>query len=343
MAEKTDISETAMLLQYGEKVVKNMLKDHTTQQNIYWATNSYVDRGEGFGFFDPITIDKITNDNEGLIRPRAQKSLDEQITRIRDKAEVFTPSWICNSQNNLIDEAWFGDGRKNIFNEEKVDSEGNHYWINNPDKIDFSNVREGKDWKDYVADVRMEITCGEAPYLVNRYDAVSGEYQTETRFRIGLLDRKLRVVTENVRNTTEWLLWAKIALRATYGFEWQGDSLLLAREGLFYSFLEHFSDAFPDKKMNKRSIPGAAYIISWNIWQMDGLTFGLPGYKPEEQLNTLFPDEINPKGIYCRIKDFLGNVDIHNPKLQQRYFADLHAEKNVFKKIVEAADNVINI
>lgn len=23
-------------------------------------------------------------------------------------AEVFTPSWVCNKQNNLVDEKWFG-------------------------------------------------------------------------------------------------------------------------------------------------------------------------------------------------------------------------------------------
>lgn len=26
----------------------------------------------------------------------------------RDKAEVFTPSWVCNAQNNLVDNQWFG-------------------------------------------------------------------------------------------------------------------------------------------------------------------------------------------------------------------------------------------
>jgi hypothetical protein len=31
-------------------------------------------------------------------------------------AEVFTPSWICNAQNNLIDNTWFG--RDNVFNKE---------------------------------------------------------------------------------------------------------------------------------------------------------------------------------------------------------------------------------
>ena len=64
MANEADISETALLVKYGEKVVMNMLKDHTTQQNIYWATDSYANmEKEGYGFFEPITIEKITGEN----------------------------------------------------------------------------------------------------------------------------------------------------------------------------------------------------------------------------------------------------------------------------------------
>lgn len=136
--------------------------------------------------------------------------------------------------------------------------------------------------------MRLEITCGEAPYLCNRYDAVSGEYNDDVKYRIGLLDRKLRIVSENVKDSKEWILWAKIALRSTYGFEWQGDNLLLAREALFFTFEEHYIAQFGEKKFNQnkmRMMPGVAYIISWNIWQMDGLKFGLPGYDPYIEKN----------------------------------------------------------
>ena len=43
----------------------------------------------------------------------------------------------------------------------------------------------------------MEITCGEAPYLVSRYDVVKGEI-IPVEDRIGILDRKLRVINENI-------------------------------------------------------------------------------------------------------------------------------------------------
>lgn len=62
MTENIDINETEVLKQYPE-VLEMLLKDHTTQQNIYWTTDSYADRGEGYQFKDAITIDRITDDN----------------------------------------------------------------------------------------------------------------------------------------------------------------------------------------------------------------------------------------------------------------------------------------
>ena len=371
MKREADISENQLLVSYGEKVCMNLLKDHTTQQNIYWATDSYADLGEEFTFYAPITLDKITSyiSDEGvvatkeqydaiikqtpearlcyqeMIRPRAVKSKQEQTQRAKDKAEVFTPAWICNAQNNLIDEAWFGRN-EGLFN--APDPNDPHKWINNEDKILFP---EGKTWQDYVADMRLEITCGEAPYLCNRYDAVTGEYNQDVKYRIGMLDRKLRIVSENTKDSKEWILWAKVALRSTYGFEWQGDNLLLAREALFFTFEEHYIARFGEKKFNQnkmRMMPGAAYIISWNVWQMDGLTYGLPGYQPfvEEKKDkyvqlSLFSGDTkeekrkpSPHERFCLIKDFLDGVNIHKATLCSKDFHDQSAPKQTFESIV---------
>lgn len=368
---EADISENQLLVSYGEKVCMNLLKDHTTQQNIYWATDSYADLGEEFTFYAPITLDKITSyiSDEGvvatkeqydaiikqtpearlcyqeMIRPRAVKSKQEQTQRAKDKAEVFTPAWICNAQNNLIDEAWFGR-KEGLFN--APDPNDPHKWINNEEKILFP---EGKTWQDYVADMRLEITCGEAPYLCNRYDAVTGEYNQDVKYRIGMLDRKLRIVSENTKDSKEWILWAKVALRSTYGFEWQGDNLLLAREALFFTFEEHYIAQFGEKKFNQnkmRMMPGAAYIISWNVWQMDGLTYGLPGYQPfvEEKRDkyvqlSLFSGDTkeekrkpSPHERFCLIKDFLDGVNIHKATLCSKDFHDQSAPKQTFESIV---------
>ena len=371
MKREADISENQLLVSYGEKVCMNLLKDHTTQQNIYWATDSYADLGEEFTFYAPITLDKITSyiSDEGvvatkeqydaiikqtpearlcyqeMIRPRAVKSKQEQTQRAKDKAEVFTPAWICNAQNNLIDEAWFGRN-EGLFN--APDPNDPHKWINNEDKILFP---EGKTWQDYVADMRLEITCGEAPYLCNRYDAVTGEYNQDVKYRIGMLDRKLRIVSENTKDSKEWILWAKVALRSTYGFEWQGDNLLLAREALFFTFEEHYIARFGEKKFNQnkmRMMPGAAYIISWNVWQMDGLTYGLPGYQPFVEENkdkyvqlSLFSGDTkeekrkpSPHERFCLIKDFLDGVNIHKATLCSKDFHDQSAPKQTFESIV---------
>ena len=400
MAREADISENQLLISYGEKVCMNLLKDHTTQQNIYWATDSYAELGEEFTFYAPITLDKITSyiSDEGevvtkeqydniirqtpeakdhyqeMIRPRAVKSKREQIQRAKDKAEVFTPAWICNAQNNLIDEAWFGR-KEGLFN--SPDPEDPHKWINNEEPISFEGT--GKDWKDYVADMRLEITCGEAPYLANRYDVVTGEYNEVAKFRIGMLDRKLRIVSENVKDSKEWILWAKIALRSTYGFEWQGDNLLLAREALFFTFEEHYIEQFGESKFNQnkmRMMPGVAYIVSWNVWQMDGLTYGLPGYENEvkrrmerveehrkqveeynrtmqareaEMQGSLFGEEfwdypvltqpvLEPVGLheqFCVIKDFLDGIDLKKATLNMQDFHDQSAPKQTFESLVK--------
>ena len=285
MIENIDINETEVLKQYPE-VLEMLLKDHTTQQNIYWATDSYADRGEGYQFKDAIIADSITGDNGMIIRPRSVKSKDEQTKRSKDMAEVFTPSWVCNAQNNLIDDAWFG--KQGVFNAESPE----HTWKATTGKIEFP---EGKTWKDYVRDTRLEITCGEAPYLVSRYDTVSG-MPIELAERIGLLDRKLRVVSENTETTGEFLDWCQEAYKNTYGYEWQGDNLLLARESLLFTFLDYYRAKFGEEPLLK-SIQYIAYIISWNVWQMDGLKFCPPGEEPCEG------DLFNPSNL-CLIRDW---------------------------------------
>ena len=183
--------------------------------------------------------------------PRVLKDRIQQTRRSKDKAEVFTPSWVCNAQNNLIDEAWFGS--KDVFNREIITEEGIHTW-EPTETVSFEG--SGKTWKDYIRDTRMEITCGEAPYLVSRYDTTTGE-EIPLKRRIGLLDRKMRVINENVTSLDEWKKWAIIACRNIYGYEWQGDHLLLAREALFYTLLEYYEDIQKRLGMKVKRMPTA--------------------------------------------------------------------------------------
>lgn len=125
MAETTanidiDIRED-YIFALAPELLSTLLKDRTlsTEQepvNIFWATDTYAGRGEGFQYSDQITVPCITGENGNVIVPRVVKSREQQQQRSRAMAEVFTPSWICNKQNNLIDSAWFG--RENVFNTE---------------------------------------------------------------------------------------------------------------------------------------------------------------------------------------------------------------------------------
>ncbi len=291
MKFKIDINEN----NWNKKILDLLLYDHTTNNNIIWGTNDYKELGEDYHETFYITRDLITGNNSEVIQPRILKQKAEQKNRTKAKAEVFTPSWICNAQNNLVDHAWFG--RNDVFNIEMEDKK----WKSTIEKIIFPE-NKNKTWKKYVDERRMEITCGEAPYLVSRYDTVTGEIIPISE-RIGLLDRKLRVVTENTTTEDEWLKWAQRAIESIYGFEFQGDNLLLARENILLTYIEYMQYRLERTPTDKELIK-IATIISWNIWQMDGLTYTIPFMKeqPRFEQSSLFEEQVAV--AYCKIKDW---------------------------------------
>lgn len=299
-----DILENELVAQYPD-VLEILLRDHTTQNNIFWATNNYEHLGKPYDSNSYILPELITGENGNIIMPRVHKDKVLQQSRSKEMAEVFTPSWICNAQNNLIDNAWFG--KEGVFNHEKTISDGTKGWEVNTDKITFP---KGKTWNGYVRDTRLEIACGEAPYITSRYDSTTGEF-IPIQNRIGILDRKLRVINENVDSTGDWLKAAQTAYKNTYAFEWQGDSLLLAREAMLATFIENYTVKF-DKEPLLKSIQYIAYIISWNVWQMDGLKGVIPnscGHKTETSVN-LF-GETKTKHTFCEGCE-KGNIRKHN-------------------------------
>lgn len=285
---------------WDREILEILLLDKTTNKNIIWGTDDYEYLGDEYCSKYPIQYHLITGKNRNVIQPRILKSKKNQVIRTKSKAEVFTPSWICNAQNNLVDKYWFG--RKNVFNVEKDKT-----WESNIEKIEFP---KNKIWKTYVEENRLEITCGEAPYLVSRYDTVTGEY-IELNQRIGLLDRKLRIVNENTKNEKDWLKWSKIAFQSIYGFEFQGDSLLIARENMLATYCDNMQFKL-NREPTKKELVNIAKIISWNIWQMDGLTYKIPfekeGYSSKQL--SLFDFEEVKKENYCIIKDWKENKEI---------------------------------
>ena len=313
--EKVDIKENR-ILRLDEQLLEILLQDKTTGSNLIWATDNYNRYGPKYYSDAKIKKELITGLNGNIIKPRVEKSKSEQQKRIKDKAEVFTPSWICNVQNNLIDEAWFG--YKNVFNIEKEKT-----WIVNKNKIVFTN-EIGKTWLDYIKENRLEISCGEAPYLVSRYDTVTGN-PIDVQDRIGLLDRKLRVICENSEDEQQWLDYVKLAYKSIYGYDWQGDNVLLARENLLYTLMDFYLYKF-NKMLDKKILTEFAEIITWNIFQMDGLKFVIPNScKCIRKRQITFFDENNLDnkcvgcsenninkhlGIYCNIKDWETNKAI---------------------------------
>ena len=299
---------------FSEEILSILLLDRTTDKNILWATDDYPPISSK----SQIQISQITGLHSERIKPRIQKQKEEQQNRTRNKAEVFTPSWICNAQNNLIDEAWFG--QKDVFNSaEIVEGRVNEKkWKSRKTKIKFStDIESHKTWQDYVKLTRLEITCGEAPYLASRYDTVSGK-AIKLKDRIGLLDRKMRIVCENAANEAEYFLWASVAFQNTYGFELQGDNLLLARTNLLLSFNEytkHFLKRLPTEEEQKK----IAEIISWNLWQMDGLTFSTPFSSPEDEHPSLFEEFNRQENFPCKIMDWKENkIILYKSLLKKR-------------------------
>jgi len=236
-----DIKESS--LRHRGNLLDILLLDQTTKKNIMWATDSYKQKGVGFGFENHIKPELVTGIYNKLIQPRASKSLSEQRQRTKEKAEVFTPRMIIKKINNAI-----GEGQT----------------------VDMTN------WREYVRELKLEITCGEAPFIATRYNPTSNSKKLlKLKYRVGFLDKKLKIVTKFCVSPEDWLFWAKEAYKACYGYEWQGDNILIARENLLYTLNDFFKAKFksgPPLKIQEEF----AFIISWNIFQMDGLKYVIP-------------------------------------------------------------------
>ena len=224
------------LLALSPDVLALLLRDHTTGRNIFWATHDYETLGSKYDYHSEILPELLTGKNGKVICPRVLKSKEQQTDRVKDMAEVFTPSWVVKMM---------------------------------VDYVEFD-----------VNTLCLELTCGEAPFLVSRYDATTGE-PIAINERVGILDQKLYMVNNQQLSDEEWLTQVRQAFQSTYGYEWQGDSLLLARENLLFTFIDYYKaryNAMPELML----LQEFAEIISWNLWQMDGLTYRIPREKKEE-------------------------------------------------------------
>ena len=295
-----------------QAVLDTLLKDKSTGKNIIWATDPPDELQTVM--YEPVTDrSQITTQQLGLthyevVLPRMMKQTDTQQQRTRKKGEVFSPAWVCNKMNNALDADWFrGLGAEENAGQFTVELPQGWQTVETPVQFPVCKGRTPA-WVQYVQSRRLEVTCGEAPFLASRYDAATGEMIPVAR-RIGILDRKLRVVSENAATEDEWRKYATHAVQSTYGYEYQGDNLLLARVNLLLTYAEHLQARW-QRKPTKEELQPIANIISWNLWQMDGLHLSVPGGKPQpeaEQLDlfSMFgAAEPQPPTVSCKVKNW---------------------------------------
>lgn len=295
-----------------QAVLDTLLEDKSTGKNIIWATDPPEELQTVM--YEPVTDrSQITTQQLGLthyevVLPRMMKQTDTQQQRTRKKGEVFSPAWVCNKMNNALDADWFrGLGAEESAGQFTVELPQGWQTVETPVQFPACKGRTPA-WVQYVQSRRLEVTCGEAPFLASRYDAATGEMIPVAR-RIGILDRKLRVVSENAATEEEWRKYATHAVQSTYGYEYQGDNLLLARVNLLLTYAEHLQARW-QRKPTKEELQPIATIISWNLWQMDGLHLSVPGGKPQpeaEQLDlfSMFgAAEPQPPTVSCKVKNW---------------------------------------
>ena len=258
-----DVSESS--LRNRGQILDILLIDRslTTKRkvhNIIWATDSYISYGHGrsnpYSPTREIKRDLITGEHDTLIQPRAAKSRQEQTRRTKDKAEVFTPL----------------EGRQG----------------HDDDVEQNLHLPPDHTWQDYLSARWLEITCGEGPFIASRYNPVSNSQQIiKPANRVGFLDRKLKVINKHCNDIDDWLHYAELALQSCYGYEFQGDSLLIARENILMTINDYYktkfdkqpnieSQAEKDGGLSTKQLEHFAEIISWNIFQMDGLNYTIP-------------------------------------------------------------------
>ena len=232
---------------------------NSAKKNIIWANENYIRYGfKDYSAESQMQPNLVTGNRGQLIVPRALKSRDIQKERTKSKAEVFTPTWIVKKQNDEVDK-------------------------------DYQDV----DLETYVSRTWIEITCGEAPYMVSRYDMETGEVIPLSE-RVGFIDRKLKRINNEVEDKAEWQRLVEEAFKSSYGFEWSGDSILIARENLLYTYRDYYYAKWLSEPLYGL-FEDIAEIISYNVFQMDGLKYIIPlSEKKEKIINQqllLFEDE----------------------------------------------------
>lgn len=253
------MTRSLYLLESNPKVLSTLIKDRSANRPIFFGTDNYESISKTFSENSRMGVGMmrhfLVDEDRTIFQPRAQKDSKIKASRTKKRGEVLTPLWIVNQMIDLLDEEW----KELSLNE-------------------------------YLSQTVLELCCGEAPFLVQRYDSISGDLIPVAQRR-GILDRKLHRTSKSTKSKKTWMDRAYQAYRTTYGYEYQGDSLFLGRENLLFDFVEHYFDKFHELP-SINEINNIATIISWNLFQMDGLKNEVPYFDPHQQ--QLFGTSKNP-------------------------------------------------
>lgn len=216
-------------------LIDRTLSNSKKRKNIIWANENYILKG--FKDYAPTAHIKpslITDKNAKLIMPRALKNKEIQKQRTKSNAEVFTPLRVVKKQNDILEKDYMND-----------------------------------DLETYIKRKWLEVSCGEGPYMATRYDVESGN-PVPIDERVGFVDRKLNRINKEINDKAEWQRLVEWAFKSSYGFEWNGDSLLLARENLLYTYRDYYFEKWSTEPLYGL-LEKIAEIISYNVFQMDGI------------------------------------------------------------------------
>ncbi|MBO5630153.1 MAG: Eco57I restriction-modification methylase domain-containing protein [Aeriscardovia sp.] len=211
----------------------HLLEDHTYAQSDPDHPHSLLWATDSYPEHAP--SEEMTENAFTQLESRYKKSSDLQRERTKKKGEVFTPVELCDKMNNHL-----------------------------------TNQQDSETNRDSLIQSRcLEIACGEAPFLVSRTNNATGELIPLAK-RIGLLDRKLQWINKTVNTREQWENDVMRAFTSTYGYEYQGDSLLIARLNLLNTYADYYHAKWNTSPSTK-NYEKVSEIISWNLWQMDGL------------------------------------------------------------------------
>ncbi|MCO8297451.1 restriction endonuclease [Tetragenococcus halophilus] len=279
------------------EILNILLLDRTTstvkkKKNIIWANDNYIHYGtKAYAMRAQVKPELVKGTMEHVLVPRALKTRELQKSRTRARAEVFTPTWIVRKQNDEIEKDYRNDNLET-----------------------------------YLERTWLEIACGEAPYMASRYDMNTGEH-LPLHERVGFLDRKLARINLEINDKAEWQRLVELAYKSSYGFEWNGDSLLLARENLINTYLDYYFEKWKDVP-SYGLLEEIAIIISYNVFQMDGLNCTIPLSEKKEKIKekqltlNLFSDDENEEKEESWIIKPGKRVKIMNWKLNKMEFFD---------------------